>query len=77
MHASRACRSVLQMTYEPAIPSVLSKDWVPEMSSHVFLACGKYQFANKVSGGEQFHKLFTQSLINRSWPGDTRLRKLD
>lgn len=51
------------MQHFPAIASVLSKDWVPDLSSHVILAAyEEYQFAKEVQSGEGCHGLFTQWL---------------
>ncbi|SJL14464.1 uncharacterized protein ARMOST_17921 [Armillaria ostoyae] len=61
MHILRSADE--SMKYSPAIASVLSKDWVPDMSSHVILAaCKEYQFVKEARSGEGFHGLFTQPL---------------
>ncbi|KAK0442702.1 uncharacterized protein EV420DRAFT_1074251 [Desarmillaria tabescens] len=48
----------------PAVPYVLSKDWVPDMSSHVVLAaCREFQFAKEMKSGDGYYGLFTQLLV--------------
>ncbi|KAK0227190.1 hypothetical protein EDD85DRAFT_161753 [Armillaria nabsnona] len=55
----------------PRHRSVLSKDWEPDMDSHVILAaCRDYQYAKETLGKEGYGGVFTRTLVSVLMFGD-------